>query len=252
MAKKYVGEIWKVVKFEAHLKMDGRMEVSNLGRIRTFNSASDGNILNGSMVNGYKIIRLKFYKKRDRKSQVKFDEMQQQVFRVARKVNALIAKKAGKKEIKAAEEQLIRMRQSLTKKFLASAKERTLHYHSLIHRLVADYFLKKSSPKKTIVGHLDFDRLNNKASNLKWMTPEENYEHQQHSPYVINEKLGRRHNKPGTKKSYKLTTEKVRQMKKLFNENAPMKDLVKKFKVTHTQILRIKRGYNWKDVKAAK
>lgn len=40
-------------------------------------------------------------------------------------------------------------------------------------------------------------------------------------------------------------------MKKLFNEGKPMKQLVKLFKVTDTQILRIKRGENWADIKAA-
>ena len=40
-------------------------------------------------------------------------------------------------------------------------------------------------------------------------------------------------------------------MKKLINQGKPMKQLVKLFKVTDTQILRIKRGENWADIKAA-
>ena len=35
-----------------------------------------------------------------------------------------------------------------------------------------------------MVAHLDYDKLNNRTTNLKWMTPDENYKHQQNSPYV--------------------------------------------------------------------
>jgi hypothetical protein len=40
-------------------------------------------------------------------------------------------------------------------------------------------------------------------------------------------------------------------LKKLLNEGKPMKQLVKQFKITDTQILRIKRGENWSNVPAA-
>jgi hypothetical protein len=41
-------------------------------------------------------------------------------------------------------------------------------------------------------------------------------------------------------------------LKKLLNQGRPMRMLVKQFKITDTQILRIKRGENWADVQAAK
>jgi len=41
-------------------------------------------------------------------------------------------------------------------------------------------------------------------------------------------------------------------LKKLLNQGKPMKQLVKQFKVTDTQIFRIKRGENWADIEAAK
>ena len=40
-------------------------------------------------------------------------------------------------------------------------------------------------------------------------------------------------------------------LKKLLNEGKSMKQLAKQFKVTTTQILRIKRGVNWAEVDAA-
>ena len=80
------------------------------------------------------------------------------------------------------------------------------------------------------------------------MTPEENYAHQQNSPHVIAEKKTRQSDKTRTAK---LTITKVMLLKKLLNQGKPMRTLVKQFKITDTQILRIKRGENWGEIKAA-
>jgi hypothetical protein len=143
------------------------------------------------------------------------------------------------------------LKKSLSKKFADDTKKRTINYHSLIHRLVADYFLKRPSDEHTIVAHLDHDKLNNKSSNLKWMTPTENYEHQKKSPHVIAEKNERRHRRKENSRATKLTVTKVMLLKKLLNQGKPLRTLVKQFKVTDTQILRIKRGENWADIEAA-
>ena len=84
------------------------------------------------------------------------------------------------------------------------------------------------------------------------MTPEENYEHQKDSPHVIKEKQERRHRPKENSRATKLTVTKVMFMKKLINQGKPMKQLVKLFKVTETQIIRIRRGENWSDIEAAK
>lgn len=68
-----------------------------------------------------------------------------------------------------------------------------MNFHSLVHRLVADYFRRKPGVKQTIVAHLVHDKLNNRVGNRKWMTPEENYEHQKSSPYVIGENKPEEH-----------------------------------------------------------
>lgn len=252
MTKNYPGEQWKTVKFDFEFTNDFRIEVSNFGRLRTFNKVSDGNIIKGSLINGYRIIRLKLYSPRDEKIQTRLDYLQQQGFKLARKLKSQKEVGESKKIISDTTDLLDSFRKSLSKKFQDDLKKRTINYHSLIHRLVADYFLKKPNPKQTIVAHLDYEKLNNKAGNLKWMTPEENYEHQKNSPYVIKEKedrLYRRKERPGV---VKLTVTKVMLLKKLLNEGKPMKQLVKQFKVTDTQIFRIKRGENWGDIEAAK
>jgi len=84
------------------------------------------------------------------------------------------------------------------------------------------------------------------------MTPEENYKHQQSSPNVIREKKERITIYKDHPRGAKLTVDKVKELKKLLNAGKPVKSLVKKFKITGTQIQRIRRGENWAQVKAAK
>lgn len=47
----------------------------------------------------------------------------------------------------------------------------------LVHRLVAQYFIPSNG--KPHVNHIDGDKLNNKASNLEWVTCSENHLHAQ-------------------------------------------------------------------------
>ncbi len=251
--KKYLpGEKWKPVHFGFRFTNEFKLEVSNFGRLRTFHKTSEGDIINGSMINGYRIIRLKLFKPRDKPTQAKFDQMQQQVSRLMQKIKTQKLKGESKKAIKENTDALNLLKKKLSEKYKADLRSRTINYHSLIHRLVAENFIKKPSAKHSLVAHLDYNKLNNKASNLKWMTPEENYKHQKGSPSVIKEKEKRRLGLYENTKVAKLNAAKVSQLKKLLNLGKPMKQLVKQFKVTDTQILRIKRGENWAYVKAAK
>lgn len=252
MTQNHFGEKWKVVEFDFEFTNKGRIEVSNFGRLRTFNKVSDGNIVNGSMINGYRIIRLKLYMPRDEEIQNRLDYLQQQVFKLAQKLKSLKDNKESKKTIDDTAVLLDKLKTNLSKKFQDDLKARTINYHSLVHRLVAEYFLEKPTPGQTIVAHIDHDKLNNRANNLQWMTPEENYEHQKHSPHVIKEKQERQHRRKENSRATKLSVTKVMLMKKMINQGKPMKQLVKQFKVTDTQILRIKRGENWADIEAAR
>jgi len=203
------------------------------------------------MINGYRIIRLKFYKPREEKIQNQFDYLQQQVFELKQKLKSLKNGGADVKTVNETTDLLQNFKRSLSKKFEDDLKSRVIHYHSLIHRLVAEYFLTKPTGQHTVVAHVDHDKLNNRAGNLKWMTPAENYEHQKNSPFVIKENQDRRHRRKENSRATKLTVTKVMLLKKLLNQGKPMKQLVKQFKITNTQIVRIKRGENWPDVPAA-
>ena len=204
------------------------------------------------MINGYRIIRLRLYRPRAEQVQAKLDHVQQQVFKLARKLKSQIQSGESKTVINDTTLLLDTLKKNLSKKFQADLKERTINYHSLFHRLVADYFLKAPTSNQTIVAHLNHDKLNNRAHNLKWMTPEENYEHQTNSPYVIEEKEKRQHRRKEDSRATKLSVTKVMLLKKMLGQDKPMKQLVRQFKVTETQILRIKRGENWADIEAAK
>ena len=251
ITKEYPTEKWAEVKFDFDFINDYRLEISNFGRLRSFNKTSDGNIVKGSMINGYRIIRLKFYTKRDEKVQTKLKSLQQQVVKLSSKLKQQINNKEGKKQIEDTYLLLETLKKNLSKKFKKDTQGRTINYHGLIHRLVAEYFLPKPKADETKVAHLDYNKLNNRVSNLKWMTPEENYIHQQNSPHVIKEKQERKLGNRSNTKVAKLTVTRVMLLKKMINQNKPMKQLIKQFKITDTQILRIKRGENWNHIPAA-
>jgi len=54
-----------------------------------------------------------------------------------------------------------------------------------IHREIARLFLRKASPKHRYVIHLNHNKVDNSAKNLKWATLEEMINHQQKSPAKI-------------------------------------------------------------------
>ncbi len=251
MEKDFPGEKWKEVKFDFEYSNDFKLFISNFGRLKTFNKISNGNIIKGSMINGYCIVRLKFFKAREEKTHALLKNLQKQVAKLSAKLKTQIKNKESKQQICETELLLATFKTNLQKTSSADMHSRTVNFHSLIHRLVAEYFLPKSKSDQIIVAHLDYNKLNNNFTNLKWMTPEENYAHQQNSPYVIKEKEERKSGTRSNTKAAKLTTTKVMLLKKMLNQNKPIKLLVKQFKITDTQILRIKRGENWKHVPAA-
>ncbi len=250
MIKDFHGETWKEVKFDFEFTNHYRLQVSNFGRLKAFNKQSDGNELKGSMIKGYRIIRLKFFNTRNAAIQARITAYQQQILELNEQIKSLKKQDGTKSEIDQATKILNEVKKKLGKQFKIDTKDRTIHYHSLVHRLVAEYFCLKPSEQDSVVAHLDYDKLNNRSNNLKWMTAKENFVHQQKSPLVIAGKNERRLVK--NTKVAKLTVTKVMLLKKLLNNGKPLRTLVKQFKITDTQILRIKRGENWADIPAAK
>lgn len=125
--------------------------------------------------------------------------------------------------------------------------EKTFHRQIFIHKLVGDYFLADTKREDTpYVIHLDYEKLNNHTSNLKWATKREMEIHQQDSPLVKAARERRKLVKPY--KGQKLTATKVKLIKKKIfdpNRKTRMKMIAKQFGISEMQLYRIKNGENW-------
>jgi hypothetical protein len=117
-----------------------------------------------------------------------------------------------------------------------------------IHREIARLFLKKASPRHKYVIHLNHNKLDNAAKNLKWATPAEMIEHQQLSPAKIQYKKIQANRTVGLK----LTATDVRHIKKALgskNRQITIKQLAEKYDVSEMTMYRIKSGENWGRIK---
>jgi hypothetical protein len=117
----------------------------------------------------------------------------------------------------------------------------------LFHRMVAENFLVKPSEENIFVIHLDFDKLNNVAENLRFATKEEQIEHIQHSPFVIENKK-----KLMTRNGQKLTITKAMVLKKRIldpNRKTRLKIIAREFGVSEMALQRMKTGENWSRIK---
>lgn len=243
-------EKWKDLKFEFESTNQLRIQISNRGRLRSFHKLSNGNIINGSFIKGYRIVRLKFFSPRSNEKQLYFNTQQKRILRLTQELSQLKKQKNTKRIVKEKSAFLDEFKKKVSAELKADVKSRSIHFHSLVHRLVATYFLKKPTVKQTVVGHLDYDKLNNNASNLKWMTHEESAAHQQKSPYVIK---ARRENVLGLTRGFfvKLKEKEVAQIKKLLKQGKLAGHIAKRYNVSETQIIRIRKGENWRSIKAA-
>lgn len=124
------------------------------------------------------------------------------------------------------------------------------YFAALLHRLVAKYFLPKPGPKQKFIIHLDHDKENNRASNLKWATQQEVTKHNKNNPRV---KAFLRERKLNHNVTWsKLTGAKVIRIKEMLQKKKTLKEIAEKFGVSDMQIHRIKTGENWKHIKVPK
>lgn len=79
-----------------------------------------------------------------------------------------------------------RLRNAKTRRWLKGSINKGYHFYSLYfkgqqyilytHRIVAEYFIPNDDPSKSIVHHLDGNKLNNNYLNLEWISPKEHNE----------------------------------------------------------------------------
>lgn len=257
-----INETWKTVKFDFEFTNDFKLEVSNLGRVRTTNKIAYERLLKGSLINNYRVIILKLYKPRTSKAEKRLLFLKASVSKIVKKLSPLKQKVktrvtydkqyiAYKREVKELQELYNGLLKVYRKEFNADLKLRTVNRTLLVHRLVAEYFCDKPSDEHSQVTHLDHNRRNNRANNLKWITQVELNVHQQKSPKVKAAKGSNKGKRFEDSKHFKLTSSKVMLIKKRLNEGKTLATIAKQFKVTSMQISRIRNGQNWKNVKAA-
>lgn len=134
---------------------------------------------------------------------------------------------------------------------IRDADNKIKHRHFFFYKLVATHFLPKTSDDQLYVLHLDYNKMNDFANNLKWATREEMLRHQQTSPYVQQARRNLvEHNKK--RDGHKLTVTKVMLIKRRLadpNGKTRMKMIAKQFGISEMQLYRIKSGENWGHVK---
>lgn len=134
-----------------------------------------------------------------------------------------------------------------TFRYVMRINDKTTSKVFFIYKLVAEFFIPKTSEDQRYVLHLDFKRDNDALSNLRWATYEEMQKHRLKSPHVIHakKKLLEFNIKSDGKK---LTVTKVIHLKKLLkdpNRKTRIKMLAKQFGISEMQVFRIKSGENW-------
>ncbi len=256
-----MSEKWKVIKLGFEYTNNVKIEVSDRGRIRTFTKIKKGNILNGALINGYRVISFKLFKPRTKKNQQRFDYLSNQISKLTRQITPVRAKLKAKKikdkvyfnykkQVAEADKLLSVMKENYRKEFSADEKQRTIYFNPLVHRLVAEYFCNKPSEKHNFVIHLDHNKLNNQAKNLKWATQAEVTKHQQ-----TNTKYNKRKSKAKraeNSKAFKLNSTSVAILKKRITQGKSTRWLCKQFGISKMQLWRIKNGQNWGDIEPAR
>jgi hypothetical protein len=136
-------------------------------------------------------------------------------------------------------------------------KKKIKYRHCFFYKLVAEYFIPKTSDEQIYVLHLDRNRANDRVENLRWATKAEMLEHSKKSPYVKMAKkkqLLRLAEYRAKRKHYgiKLTSTQVMGLKKRLldpNRKTRLKIIAKQFGVTTMTLRRIKTGENWGHIK---
>lgn len=135
----------------------------------------------------------------------------------------------------------IKIKTTETKIYRGYKKHKYKGYY--VHKLVGQNFLNHQDG--VFVIHLDYDKLNNKVSNLKWATKREKELHQWNNPTFIEAK------KNQDPPYAKLSENNVRLIKKMLNNpnrKTRLKMIAKQFGISTTQLKRIETGENWAHV----
>jgi len=126
--------------------------------------------------------------------------------------------------------------------------------HCFLYKLVAEYFIPKTSDEQVYVLHLNYNKSNDCLKNLKWATYAEMLAHGKKSPYVIASR--KKHlaeiRAKRLHQGNKLTSTQVMLIKKILSDptrKTRMKILARRYGVSEMTLYRIKTGKNWGHIK---
>ena len=133
-------------------------------------------------------------------------------------------------------------------------KNKIRYKYKFLYKIVAEYFIPKTSDEQVYVLHLNRNRASDHVDNLQWATKAEMLEHSKKSPFVIKARIKqladikekRKH------KGNKLTSTEVMLLKKMLlnpNRKTRLKIIARRFGVSEMQLHRIKTGENWGHIK---
>lgn len=108
-----------------------------------------------------------------------------------------------------------------------------------VHRLVAEAFIDNPFELPSI-NHIDNDRKNNNATNIEWVTQQENIQHKVNQDRQL---------KGETSPVSKLTEVEVLKIRTLLSKGIPQWRIGKLFGVKQSSISSIKTGKSWKHIK---
>ncbi len=252
--------IWKIYPLDFEFEGDYTIEISNFGDVRTYSVLyPEGKLLNCSRIQGYPILKKTFLKPRSESDINVLKELENEIKALNDQIKEVKTSKISQENKKQKLEELRSLRDNLVlkkkKKNAKINKKRSIYFSLLIHKAVAELFLTKPEGDNLKIIHKDFNKENNKASNLAWVTAETAYSRFGDNPSIKLKKF--QENLLGIKtvnvRATKLTENDVLYIKqKLSKGDVSVKKLAQKFGVSDMQIYRIKTGENWSHVKTIK
>ena len=244
-------EVWKVYPLNYDFEGNNRLEVSNLGRVKSFNKFyPDGNMIKGSLQGGFPIIRLRLYQKRTPNQIQVINDIQKLIDDLNAKIKSLLnedEKSEELRELRLNRDTEIQKRKNVN---IQINKERAIYIGFLVHKMVAELFLEApENDSKTFVIHKDFDKKNNAASNLEYADQhtltQRSLSHPKNVAYNFKKNF---EDKDLRVKNAKLTVNQVLYIKKRLKKGISPKKLAQKYGISVMQIYRIKTGENWNHV----
>ena len=260
--KNLPGERWKIIHLPNDPSDRKRLAISDFGRVKSYSKTGKESLIAGTYQNGYSIIKLKLFSERTESGEKKLIALRKAIARVKAKYESLRLlasnRKAAKQVIATSRKEMAEIKQQLALlaiKYKGAKHDdelgRMINVSFLAHRLVAEKFCKRS-PKRDLVIHLDYNKSNNKYSNLKWTNQLECTAHQMKNPNVIKAFKKRKGQRAVNRTSYKLNETNVINIKKQLVQGVKTSKIAKKHDVSETQIKRIARGDNWGNIKVPK